>query len=100
MIFLDRTTAADTNMTTTTTITARSSTKVADCKKGLGEDEVEGEEVADDEGVGDVDGEDEGEAVDNDEGVGDVEGEDEVWVASTVPLMSVWVMGSDVPPGA
>jgi len=47
-------------------------------------------------GEGDEDGEEE------DEGVEDVDGEDEleVVVASTVPLVTVAVIGSEVPPGA
>ena len=50
-------------------------------------------------GVGDVDEEDVGDEVEVD-GVGDVDGDDELEVASTVPPVTVAVMGSDVPPGA
>lgn len=55
-------------------------------------------------GVGEVDVEEDGveEEVDEDVGVVDVVGEDEdeFEVASTVPLMTLAVMGSEVPPGA
>lgn len=44
----------------------------------------------------------EGDEEDEDDEVGEVVGEDEpeVEVASTVPLTSLWAMGSEVPPGA
>jgi len=42
----------------------------------------------------------EGDEDDEEEDVGDVDDEDELEVASTVPLVTVAVIGSEVPPGA